>query len=102
MTTTRQHLEAMKKADLKRALMGQSSMHHSWLDDESLAAAMRDLETATPWTSHEAWLAEMCAKYPDLHCPKAPSEATDSQSAPTDNSEKSSIEATLAKPTSRA
>ena len=44
MTTTPELLDAMIQADLKRASMGTSSMHPSWLDGKESERLMRDLE----------------------------------------------------------
>jgi len=44
MTTTLESLEAMRRADWRRASRAGSSMHRSWLDAGYLAGVMRDLE----------------------------------------------------------
>ena len=63
MTTTPELLEAMRRADFKRASRASSSMHPSWLDDQWLAATTLAsvLKSGNPFPKH--WL----EKHPELH-----------------------------------
>lgn len=64
MTITREVLDMMDKADLKRQLMGIGSMHPSWLDDNAYEKAMLESPLTTPAKSRRHWLEQVRQKYP--------------------------------------
>ena len=65
MSITKERLEQMHKADLKRQLMGIGSMHPSWLDANALEKLMSESPLTRPAKSRREWLEQVRQKHPD-------------------------------------